>query len=411
MATDVRDILQVDFDSKEDIVTKESLFGDKKKKIKKNDSTIKRPEGMHRELWGLLNTDNKDGPPLIATDCSLGYKQTKAKIGQSRVRQWRWMPFTNPARKDGAIFYHWRRLADEHLEYPFARFNKTVDVVEYTDMEYQQHLVIEGWTRAETDHLFDLCKKYDLRFIVMQDKWDQDQFGNRTVEDLKERYYDISNILSKLHNPGNDTKLKVFDAQHERKRKEQLRKLLLRTEQQIEEEGKLMQELKKIEQRKKERERKALDLQKLITAADITSDNRRSERKVSKKMHFSKNKDSLAIPESTNIKFPDFKQSGVYLRSQKMKLPLSLGQKKTKAIEQMVEEMGLEINPMPTEKIVYAYNELRQDMLLLYELRVALVGCEYELETLRHRYETIAPNKIKELNNSQTKTEQSMDIT
>jgi len=48
----------------------------------------------------------------------------KAKIGSSRVRPWKWMPFTNPARKDGAIFHHWRRLADEGKDYPFARFNK-----------------------------------------------------------------------------------------------------------------------------------------------------------------------------------------------------------------------------------------------------------------------------------------------
>ena len=34
------------------------------------------------------------------------------------------MPFVNPARKDGAIFHHWRRAADEGKEYPFAKFNK-----------------------------------------------------------------------------------------------------------------------------------------------------------------------------------------------------------------------------------------------------------------------------------------------
>ena len=34
------------------------------------------------------------------------------------------MPFNNPARTDGAVFYHWRRLADEGKEYPFAKFNK-----------------------------------------------------------------------------------------------------------------------------------------------------------------------------------------------------------------------------------------------------------------------------------------------
>lgn len=53
-----------------------------------------------------------------------GYKSVKAKLGMKRVRPWKWMPFTNPARKDGAVFYHWRRTCDEGKEYPFAMFNK-----------------------------------------------------------------------------------------------------------------------------------------------------------------------------------------------------------------------------------------------------------------------------------------------
>lgn len=41
-----------------------------------------------------------------------------------KVRPWKWIPFTNPARKDDTVFYHWRRVADEGKEYPFAKFNK-----------------------------------------------------------------------------------------------------------------------------------------------------------------------------------------------------------------------------------------------------------------------------------------------
>ena len=46
-------------------------------------------------------------------------------------------------------------------------------------------------------------------------------------------------------------------------------------------------------------------------------------------------------PETTAIKFPDFKASGVTLRSQRMKLPASVGQKRLKAIEQVLEELDL----------------------------------------------------------------------
>ncbi len=48
----------------------------------------------------------------------------KAQLGVRKVRPWKWMEFTNPARKDAAVFYHWRRAADEGKEYPFAKFNK-----------------------------------------------------------------------------------------------------------------------------------------------------------------------------------------------------------------------------------------------------------------------------------------------
>lgn len=49
------------------------------------------------------------------------------------------------------------------------------------------------------------------------------------------------------------------------------------------EEEYLIQELRKIEARKKEREKRTQDLQKLITAADTTTEQRRAERKAPKK--------------------------------------------------------------------------------------------------------------------------------
>lgn len=42
--------------------------------------------------------------------------------------------------------------------------------------------------------------------------------------------------------------------------------------------------------------------------------------------------------ESAGIKFSDLRGSGVSLRSQKMKLPANIGQKKAKALEQTIQE-------------------------------------------------------------------------
>ncbi|XP_041357054.1 DNA methyltransferase 1-associated protein 1-like [Gigantopelta aegis] len=396
---DVREILELETGTEKEGITKESILNDgKKKKPKKVDLTFKRPEGMHRELWGLLWTDSKDAPPIVPSDTNQGYKQMKAKIGSSRVRPWKWMPFTNPARKDGAIFYHYRRVADEGKDYPFARFNKSVDVPTYSDLEYQQHLHDDNWPRQETDHLFDLCKRFDLRFIIIHDRWNKEKYRDRSIEDLKERYYNVCNILAKVRAPqGIEPKIRVFDAEHERRRKSQLMKLFDRTHEQVEEEENLITELKKIELRKREREKKTQDLQKLIIAADSNFDNRRAERRNMKKRITPQQKirdSGPSTPDAAGIKFADLKQSGVTLRSQRMKLPASVGQKKLKAIEQVLEELGIEYNPMPTEEIVQNFNELRQDIVLLYELKLASATCEYEQQTLRHQINTGGQIKI-----------------
>ncbi|PIO76981.1 hypothetical protein TELCIR_00929 [Teladorsagia circumcincta] len=82
------------------------------------------------------------------------------------------------------------------------------------------------------------------------------------MEDLKERFYAIVNEIAILKDPTCEPI--CFDADHERRRKEQLIRLYNRTKMELKEEEFLMGELKKIETRKKERERKAHDLQKLI---------------------------------------------------------------------------------------------------------------------------------------------------
>ncbi len=42
-----------------------------------------------------------------------------------------------------------------------------------------------------------------------------------------------------------------------------------------------------------------------------------------------------------------------------MKLPSSVGLKKMKAIEHLLDELGIPIQPMPTDDITALYNELR----------------------------------------------------
>lgn len=55
----------------------------------------------------------------------------------------------------------------------------------------------------------------------------------------------------------------------------------------------------------------------------------------------------------------------------------------------------LDANPMPTSPIASAFNDLRQDLVLLHELKLALANCEYELQTLRHRHDTLIPGQVR----------------
>ncbi len=103
---------------------------------------------------------------------------------ERRVDPWAWLSFENPARPDQFQLHHWAKIKEQGEPYQFARFNKKVEVIKYTDEEYKA--VIEpvsndndhknlqqwcDWSKVETDVLFDLCERFQLRFIVIADRF------------------------------------------------------------------------------------------------------------------------------------------------------------------------------------------------------------------------------------------------
>lgn len=397
----------------------------------------RKPEGMHRELFALLNTSDSD-TPLLPTDFGISsnttcYKQIRANLSIKKPRKWLWTPFLNPARKDHLQLYHWRRVTDPNeppKEYQFAKYNAKIDnhIPKYDDKEYGMYINCDQWTKEETDYLMEMCTRFDLRFIVIKDRWDKRRFPtDRSVEDLKERYYFVYNQLAKARAFMDTAKLKEYDSQHERKRKQQLLNLYNRTKEQIEEEANLINEMKKIEQKKRERERKTQDLQKIMDAAGRSvTENKRSETSqptvgrpggsgmrgmpgrrpgrgagrpsrdsiASLTPHISGTAASLLEANTVGIKFPDFKTSGTSLRSQRLKLPTSLGTKKMKALEQMIQELGLDQFPMPTETICQNFNELRSDLLLLYEIKVNLANTDFEIQAIKNQLAAVKPDLV-----------------
>ena len=86
---------------------------------------MKKPEGMSREVFALLQQEAEAGRatvPLAPTVRDDGLLKEK----RSRMVGWEWQSFNNGGRTDGLRLSHWKKNNDKSTEYTFARFNKTV---------------------------------------------------------------------------------------------------------------------------------------------------------------------------------------------------------------------------------------------------------------------------------------------
>ena len=262
--------------------------------------------GMTREVLDL----KYEGAPPISIVAPKFKEKPKLPF---KPRPWEETPFGNSARKDGLILRHWRRkgdasnaaalpvtpadsnaasemeqdekaattLPDSH----WAKFNVHVDKVQYTDEQYALHLKNDDWSKEETDYLVDLATDFDLRWVVIADRYEYQpmqlpketedamaitpQAKQRTQEDMKARYYDVAAKTMVLHNPLSSMSSSEFDAhekmtkydpEQEKKRKMYVEQLMSRTDEEKYEEEMLLKELSRIvlNQEKLFNERKVL---------------------------------------------------------------------------------------------------------------------------------------------------------
>lgn len=192
-----------------------------------------------------------------------GPLRPKFKRKDRKPQAWKWQQFTYPARSDGLRLSHWAPASASHQEgeedsepsYPFAAFNTTSGIYTYSNDEYAQHLKEDDWTKDDTDHLIDLCQSYDLRFVVIADRWSPPSGRSRTIEDLKARYYAICRrlIRSRISVEDMDSRQQLlatysFDKPREVERKRLVNKLFTRTPAQLAEEEALYVEARRLEQ-------------------------------------------------------------------------------------------------------------------------------------------------------------------
>lgn len=249
-------------------------------------------EGITRELFALLG---ERAPPIAINENK--YKGRPKLLNKLRVRPWRMSPFTNGARSDGLVLNHWQRNhegtrqpapggtqmdVDEakeegkeetkplEQEYTFAKYNVKPQLPRrYTDDEYNRHLRNNEWTREETDYLMDLVTEYDLRWVIIADRYDYQPRMDaepeanaiipakqvRTMEHMKARYYFVAATMLAIEHPPSEMseaefdlheKMLKFDPNRERDRKELAALQLNRTADEVREEAMLLEELKRI---------------------------------------------------------------------------------------------------------------------------------------------------------------------
>lgn len=104
-----------------------------------------------------------------------------------------------------------------------------------------------SWSYEETEHLFDLCKTFELKWPVIYDRF---LYPDRSLEDIKEQFYRVSLKLLDYKpnvNPNLVEALLSYSKSKEVSRKQYLENLLKRTPAEIAEEESLIIEARRFE--------------------------------------------------------------------------------------------------------------------------------------------------------------------
>lgn len=155
-------------------------------------------------------------------------------------------------------------------DYAFAKYNVKPRLPRrYTDEEYARSLKSDDWSRDETDYLVDLVAEYDIRWVLVADRYDYQPKletvpdGNalvpakqaRTMEHMKARYYFVAATMLAIEHPPSEMseaefelheKMLKFDPNRERDRKDLAALQINRTADEVREEAMLLEELKRI---------------------------------------------------------------------------------------------------------------------------------------------------------------------
>ncbi|GMP93931.1 hypothetical protein CsSME_00043565 [Camellia sinensis var. sinensis] len=375
------------------------------KKSRPQKDSQRKPDGISREVYALTG----GLAPLMP---SIDVAQLKRRTQSENEKiTWQWLPFSNSARKDSLQLYHWVRVVNAVPptgDYSFAKYNKSVDIVKYTDEEYEKHLTDPMWTKEETDQLFDLCERFDLRFVVIADRFP----SSRTVEQLKDRYYSASRaiLISRASSPGDVSGHPIvkepYNVSQEIERKRALSMVLSQTKQQERKDAEVLAEAKKIsESRMAARGAEESELpvtsnvgaegtERAIVLVDTTSP--------SSSVQFASANVAppTSIAESASVA-TSLRVLRVYTRTYALDQMVqaassSAGLRTIKRVEQTLQDLGVNLKPkVPTKAVCAEHLELRKEILTLLNLQKQLQNKEAEGSSYRDGSYAETPNTPK----------------
>ncbi|KAG0310205.1 swr complex subunit [Dissophora globulifera] len=154
---------------------------------KKPGMSMSSAHGISRELYGLIGNN--------VSTVAFNNPTYKPKLNVSKKAvNWTWRPFMNPSRDDDMILHHWEKTrTDPNEEYRFYKFNKAINLNEFTSDEYTSHLQDSDWSLEETNYLWDLCRRFDLRWVVIQDRY---EWPPREQDRMALTYYNGNNLTA-----------------------------------------------------------------------------------------------------------------------------------------------------------------------------------------------------------------------
>ncbi|AET37667.1 Swc4p Ecym_1441 [Eremothecium cymbalariae DBVPG len=226
--------------------------------------------GMQRELFNLLG----DSTPPVVIQPSNKFKGNLNS--QLKPSPWTYAEFyATPYVK----LHHWVKgskelVGDQPQKNTFSKYNQKLTIPEFSKEDYEEFMsgshdkasskesgddTIQVWEYDEVKYLFDLCKKYDLRWYIIYDNYSYDE--KRTLEDLKEAFYKVCKAYFLLKDRDNPLLPTLnYPKEQEIERKKYLTRLLSRSAAEIAEEEALIMESRKFEMAAKKtlQEREAL---------------------------------------------------------------------------------------------------------------------------------------------------------